>query len=168
MKKERRTKLAAAIQELDSHHVRFLHNRGYSLPAPPDTGEQIEARTGILPAAVTICERAIIYSLFLQIDMLDHVLSRIDSEKAAQLKDARGKKRRLDPADRIYGDYRDVYFYLILDTLQDISQLQACFGEADETDWSFPRGLEKSETEFFILIKIRQVSSKAERLSRKK
>ena len=164
LKKKTRKNAAAAIKTLDALHSRFLIKNGFSMSPPPYLKERIKARTGVLPRGIPGCERAIIYSLFLQLDMLDAVLNVKDSKKAEAVKEKRSKKRLLSRDNKIYGDYRDVYFYKIIDTLKDISELHRCFGVEGDIDFSFPRGLKKAGTASYILAKIESVSKQAERL----
>lgn len=164
LKKKTRKNAAFAIKTLDSLHSRFLIKNGFSTSPPPGIKEQIKTRTGVLPRGIPGCERTIIYSLFLQLDMLDAVLKIKDSKKAEEVKEKRSKKRILSRDNKIYGDYRDVYFYMVIDTLKDISEMHRCFGVEGNIDFSFPRDLKKTETESYILNKIESVSKQAEKL----
>jgi hypothetical protein len=167
MKRSQRRSLAAAIKELDNYHTLFLKNRGYSLEVPPNAKKQIKARTGMLPSVTTMCERTILFSLYMQLDMLDAVLHDMDKEKAELMREKRSKKRRLKEADRIFRDYRDVFFYMAIDTLNDISILQNCLGVEGSLEISFPRGLKKAEVEAYALDKIEAVTKRAQTLLEK-
>jgi hypothetical protein len=162
MKRSQRRNMAAAIKELDNYHTSYLKNRGFSLETPEEPKKLIKARTGMLPSATTMCERTILYSLYLQLDMLDAVLYGTDREKAEEMREKRSKKRMLKAEDRIYGDYRDVFFYLAIDTLKDISDLQHCLGVEGTLEISFPRGLKKAQVEAYALDKIEAVTKRAQ------
>ena len=166
LKKRTRKNVALAIKILDSLHSRFLIKNGFSTSPPSGLKERIRTRTGVLPRWIPGCERTIIFSLFIQLDMLDAVLKIKDSKKAGEVKEERSKKRILSRDNKIYGDYRDVYFYKIIDTLKDISEVHRCFGVEGNIDFSFPRGLKKTETASYILTKIESVSKQAEKLLR--
>ncbi len=166
LKKNTRKELAAVIKELDLHHARFLDHHGFRFVPPPDAKKHIKSRTGFLPSWLPRCERGILYALFLQKDMLDKALFTIDREKAAGAREKRSKKRVLRGNEfRIYGDYRDVYFLMIMGALKDITDLHACFGIGAGLDFSFPKGLKKEQAVPFILEKIKDVTEAAAKLN---
>jgi hypothetical protein len=167
MKRSQRKSMAAAIHELDNYHTGYLKKRGFSLEAPEEPKQLIKSRTGMLPSVTTLCERTILYSLYLQLDMLDAVLYGKDKAKAEEMRKKRSKKRMLKAEDRIYGDYRDVFFYLAIDTLKDISDLQECLGVEGTLAISFPRGLKKAQVEAYALDKIEAVTKRAQILMEK-
>ena len=167
MKKSQRRNLGTAIKDLDNYHALFLQECGYTMQPPPDDKDVVKARTDILPSATTLCERTILYSLYLQLDMLDTVLLDRDPQKAGEMKEKRSKKRMLKAEDKIYGDYRDVFFFLAIDTLKDISDLQNCLGVEGTLEISFPRGLEKAEVEAYTIGKIEAVAKRAQTLLEK-
>ncbi|MCP4215898.1 MAG: hypothetical protein GY765_14690, partial [bacterium] len=165
MKKRTRKKLAGAIKKLDAVHMRFLEANGYSSESPKDVGKYIKGKTEFLPSGVTHCERGIAYGLRMQVDMLDTALADKDPENAALLKEKRSKKRRLKQSFKIYGDYRDVYFYMVLDRLKDVSKMHYYFGVQEKIELDFPVGLKKGEVEDYLVMKIELVAKRAEGLS---
>ena len=164
LKKKTRQHAASAIKILDSYHSDFLKKNGFSTSPPTDLTERIKTRTIALPRGLPGCERTIIFSLLLQLDMLDAVLKTKDGKKAGEVLEKRSKKRILSGDNKIYGDYRDVYFYMIIGTLKDISEVHRSFGVEGNIDFSFPRGLKKAETTSYILTKIESVAKQAEQL----
>jgi len=164
IKKKAREKLALTIKKLDEIHSSYLERSGYSFLSPANFVVQMKEKTTILPSRVPLCERAIVFSLLIQIEMLDQILTKKDHEKALFLVEKRKRKKLLSKSKKIYGDYRDVYFFLIIDLLGDISELHHCFGIGGDLNFEFPAGINQTEVDAYILTKIKFVSRNAEKL----
>lgn len=168
IKKEDREKLGLALRELDEIHCDFLVRYGYSFSSPVNLVALVKEKTAILPSKVPLCERAIVYSLYLQIEMLDLILRKKDQKTALFLEKKRKRKTVLSKNKKIFGDYRDVYLFLIIDLLGDISEILRCFGIESNINFNFPSGIRKNEVESYLSTKINQVSLQAKKLLYKK
>ena len=96
--------------------------------------------------------------------MMDMALDIIDQKKALFLKEKRKRKKHLSKDKKIYGDYRDVYFFLIIDMLGDISELHRSLGIKSDINFKFPTGIQESQAESYLSAKIRLVTQEAEKL----
>jgi hypothetical protein len=164
IKKEARKRLVLELKKLDDLHCLFMDRFDFSWKSPIKLREQIRNKTAILPSLVPICERSIIYTLVLQIEMLDLALENRDRKKALFLKEKRKRKKHLSKDKKIYGDYRDVYFFLIIDMLGDISELHRFLGVKSEINFKFPTGILESQVQSYLSAKIRLVTREAEKL----
>ena len=158
------TKLASALKRLDEIHCSFMNQSGYSFLAPANFVVQMKEKTRILPTKVPGCERAILFSLILQIEMLDLVLQKQNLKKAKFLEEKRKRKKILSKSKRIFGDWRDIYIFLIIDLLGDISKLHHCFGVGSEINFNFPAEIHKADAVSYLIAKIKSVSLNADKL----
>jgi len=162
-KKDRKI-LADVLGKLDEAHLAVLDKASVAVKNFSNIEQVIREKTDFLPDVVQLPERAIVFTLILQIDMLDLILKKKNREQAGLLKVKREKKKVLNEKQRIYGDYRDVYFALILDVLAVISELQGNLGATGHVDLSFPEKLKKKDVPKYIENMIQHLLDRARAL----
>lgn len=125
-----------------------------------DTDDFIISKTPLLPRHMPMSERAIIYSLDLQILTYHLMLKEVDLATANSLAQERKKVRMLRDKDRIFGDIRDHFIAEVIRKLKNINKIQCkLHNKCSTIDFSFPSSLKNlSEVEIHFANKIKQVT----------
>ena len=167
--KETRNELAQQLANLDKAHLGFASKEGIRIIELDGARRFVEERELALPRLTPLAERAATYSIFLQIDILDMVLSERNPELAAQMRDERTKVRLLKPEQRVFGDARDGVVAEIVRGLSNINKLHIALGVKSDLDISYPSHVKNlAQVEKYILDKTVAVIDNANKLGSEK
>lgn len=158
-------RLADLIRKMDEGHLTQLRAAMIHTRKANDIHLWIRERTVDLPRMTPLCERTVSSAFSLQVEMLDAILWEKNKKKSEELRISRTKIKILDESNRFYHDDRDSFICMILELLNQISNLQEALGACKKTSFAFPTQSQTSlEIEEYVLAKIEFVTEESSRL----
>ena len=156
---------AQALDVIDRSHLQAAKNNGIRFKIIDFSEAQLMEHTRGLPPGTIYGARCIYYALNIQIDLLDRLLDLKNPEKAKALKEARKKRRIFGPKERIFNDYRDHYFAMLIMTKRDFMKIYKELGLNTPPEQPYPYHLKNTKEVFdYLRVEMNQLKRYAQKL----
>jgi hypothetical protein len=147
-----RESMEASLRILDRANDALLRRAGVVLtPMPRDRADEwILQRTEDLPDLTPKADRVVLALIRLEIDLLHRTVSEDDPELGDRIHRRRTMIRVRPEQERIFGDYRDIIVALLVESFNQMAELQTTLGHPQPLSIPFPRELDGlSDVEYF-------------------
>ena len=127
----------------------------------------IRQRTEDLPNLVPRADRVLLAMLRLEIDLLHRVVAEKDPELGECIHRRRTNIRVRPESERIFGDYRDVFVAHLVESLNQMAELQTTLGHPEPLEVPYPSELQNlPDLEYFAETRIQLLAERSSELVR--
>ena len=142
MSKINRSAILPSLLAMDNRHIKSLKLAGIAIESNGDFESEIYRITSDLPGATPMGERLLLYTLRLQVIILE----RLAKEKGV-LNDSSYKEHRLMSPDRekIFGDFRDGLIGYVYTAMAEIALVQTKLDGKARRKIAYPIGINSKE-----------------------